>query len=58
MSEIRVKGLAELQDFLDKLPQKIETNIMRGALRAGAKPVLEAAKKKCTGRRALGYEQT
>jgi HK97 gp10 family phage protein len=44
MSEIRVKGLAELQAFLDKLPQKIETNIMRGALRAGAKPVLEAAK--------------
>jgi HK97 gp10 family phage protein len=45
MSEIRVKGLAELQAFLDKLPRKIEQNIMRGALRAGAKPVLEAAKK-------------
>lgn len=44
MSDIRVKGLSELQAFLDKLPAKIETNIMRGALRAGAKPVLEAAK--------------
>jgi len=44
MDDIRVKGLSELQAFLDKLPQKIETNIMRGALRAGAKPVLEAAK--------------
>lgn len=44
MNDIRVKGLAELQAFLDKLPKKVEQNIMRGALRAGAKPVLEAAR--------------
>ena len=44
MSNIRVTGLADLQKFLDTLPVKMETNIMRGALRAGAKPVLEAAR--------------
>lgn len=44
MSEIRVNGLADLQKFLDQLPAKIETNVMRGALRAGAKAVLEAAR--------------
>ena len=43
MAEIHVKGLAELQKFLDQLPVKIEKNVMRGALRAGAKPVLEQA---------------
>lgn len=30
-----IKGLADLQKFLDVLPVKIEKNIMRGALRAG-----------------------
>ena len=45
MSEtVQVKGLAELQRFLDKLPAKIEANIMRGALRAGLKPIEDAAK--------------
>lgn len=46
MSEITVRGLSELQAFLDQLPAKIERNVLRGALRAGAKPVLEAAKAK------------
>lgn len=37
MSEIKnVKGLSELQKFLDTLPAKMEANIMRSALRAGA----------------------
>jgi len=36
MSEQHVKGLRELQSFLDKLPAKLEANVMRGALRAGA----------------------
>lgn len=45
MSEIRVTGLADLQKLLDELPKKMEQNIMRGALRAGLKPVLEEAKK-------------
>lgn len=44
MSEIRVTGFAELQKVLDTLPAKIEANILRGALRAGAKPILEAAR--------------
>ena len=44
MAEIKVKGLDELQAFLDQLPAKVEANIMRAALRAGAKPILAAAK--------------
>lgn len=43
-TEINVRGLAELQKVLDTLPVKIERNIMRGALRAGMKPVMEQAK--------------
>ena len=39
-----VKGLAALQAALDSLPAKIEANIMRGALRAGAKVIATAAK--------------
>lgn len=46
MTTKHVKGLAELQTFLDKLPAKFETNILRGALRQGAtkelKPEVEA----------------
>jgi len=33
---ISISGLADLQKMLDELPAKIESNIMRGALRAGA----------------------
>lgn len=36
---IHVKGLAEIQAFLDQLPDKIERNILRGALRSGMKVV-------------------
>ncbi len=43
-SQFSVKGLSELQKFLDQLPVKMEANIMRGALRAGAK-IIEAAAK-------------
>ena len=39
MSATHVKGLSELQAFLDQLPAKMEANIMRAALRAGAKVV-------------------
>ena len=45
MSETTVKGLAALQAALDQLPAKIEANIMRGALRAGAKVMLDEAKR-------------
>lgn len=45
MSETTVKGLAELQRALDSLPAKLEANIMRGALRAGAKVLAAEAKR-------------
>jgi HK97 gp10 family phage protein len=34
-----IKGFDELQKMLDTLPAKMEANIMRGALRAGAKEI-------------------
>ncbi len=34
---VNVKGLDQLQAFLDQLPAKLEQNVMRGALRAGMK---------------------
>jgi len=43
MTTINVKGLADLQRFLDQLPAKMEANVMRGALRAAAKPIKEEA---------------
>ena len=43
MSEIHVKGLSDIQKFLDQLPAKIERNIMRGALRSGMKTVQPVA---------------
>ena len=39
----KVKGLAELQAALDQIPAQMERNIMRGALRAGAKVLLAEA---------------
>jgi HK97 gp10 family phage protein len=44
MSDVNIKGLAALQAALDSLPAKIEANIMRGALRAGAKVLATEAK--------------
>lgn len=45
MSElIHVKGLAQLQKLLDEFAPKIQKNVMRGALRAGAKVIETAAK--------------
>lgn len=41
---IKTKGMAELQKMLDTLPAMIERNILRGAMKAAAKPVLAAAK--------------
>lgn len=43
MADVHVKGLAELQKFLDTLPVKVERNILRSALRAGANVVKPAA---------------
>lgn len=39
-----VKGLSELQKFLDDMPVKMEKNIMRSAMRAGMKHVEQQAK--------------
>ena len=44
MSDITIKGLPELQRALDTLTAKVEANIMRGALRAGAKVIAAQAK--------------
>lgn len=41
---VHVKGLAELDKFFDDLVPKMQRNIMRGALRAGAVPVRDQAK--------------
>ena len=45
MSEEIVTGLAALQQYLDQLPAKVERNVLRGALRAGAKVELAEAKR-------------
>ena len=51
MSDIHVKGLADLQKFLDQLPAKMEANVMRGAMAAAAKPMKISAQQRCpTGR--------
>lgn len=44
ITDFKIKGYAELQKALDTLAPRLEANIMRGALRAGAKPILEAAR--------------
>lgn len=44
-TEVKVTGLKELQKFMSELPDKLQANVMRGALRAGAK-VLEAEAKR------------
>jgi HK97 gp10 family phage protein len=45
MSEPNITGLKELQAFLDQLPAKVESNIMRSAMRQGALVMLEEAKR-------------
>jgi HK97 gp10 family phage protein len=45
MSEgLKITGLAELKRALEQLPVKMENNILRGALRAGAKVLATEAK--------------
>jgi HK97 gp10 family phage protein len=59
MSEVRVKGLSDLQKFLDQLPAKMERNVMRGALRAGMKtvqPVAQHAIHSVSGQLAAGLK--
>lgn len=44
MADVRVKGLADLNKFLQQLPAKVEQSVLRGALRAGANVVMAEAK--------------
>lgn len=60
---VKIKGLQEIKAFLDELPVKMQNNIMRGALRAGARPIaMEAkarvAKKSLTLARSIRYNTT
>jgi len=43
MADVYVTGLADLQKVLNQFPVKVETNIMRGALRAGAVEIRKEA---------------
>lgn len=43
-TSIEIKGAKELYDQLQQLPAKIERNVMRGAIRAGALVIQEEAK--------------
>ncbi len=47
--ESQITGLAELQKLLERLPADIERKVMRGALRAGMKVVLNDAKQVLEG---------
>ena len=59
MADVHVKGLEELQKFMDTLAPKIEANVMRGALRAGVnviKPVAQANIHSVSGQLAAGLK--
>lgn len=43
--QINITGGKELAEFLKTLPTKLERNVMRGAMRAGAKVVADEAKR-------------
>lgn len=43
---VEIKGLKELDAVLKSLPEKIEQNVMRGAIRAGQKVMLDAVREK------------
>lgn len=45
-----ISGLAELNELLQTLPAKIEANVLRAALRAGQKPILDAARENINDR--------
>jgi hypothetical protein len=59
MSDINVKGLSELQALLNQLPEKLEKNVLRGGLRAGAnviKPLAQANVHSISGELAKGLK--
>jgi len=47
-SSVEIKGLAELNKALQDLPAKIERNVLRGGLRAGAKVMEAEAVRRCS----------
>lgn len=47
MSDIPIKGLDALQKLLDELPARIEANVVRGGVRAGARVIANEAKRLC-----------
>lgn len=54
-----VKGLSDLNRFLQQLPVKLEKNVLRGAMRAGAKvtaAAVQASAPKLTGVLAAGVK--
>jgi HK97 gp10 family phage protein len=56
---VHVKGLSELNKFLDQLTPKVEANVMRGALRAGlnvVKPIAQANIHSVSGELAKGLK--
>lgn len=44
MSGVKVKGLSELNKFLQEMPVKMEKNVLRAALRAGGNVIRDEAK--------------
>ncbi len=44
--EAKFSGLKELEQVLSTLPTKLQNNVLRGALRAAAKPVAEEARRR------------
>lgn len=46
-SSVEIKGLAELHKTLQELPAKIERNVLRGGLRAGAQVMEAEAERLC-----------
>ena len=56
---VHVKGLDQLNKFLQELPVKVERNVLRGSLRAGmavVKPVAQANARKASGLYAAGLK--
>lgn len=59
MADVHVKGLSDLQKFLDEFTPKMEANVMRGGLRAGmnvVKPVAQANIHSVSGELAKGLK--
>lgn len=44
MKNVQIKGLSELQKVLSTLPEKLEKNVMRAAMREGAMVIMREAK--------------